>query len=187
MSGIYKITNLINNKVYIGKGTKISGRIAAHKYLLRNNKHNNCHLQYAWNKYGEQNFTFETIEKCEVSILPQRESYWVEYHKSNNDIFGYNLMIVGRKNHHHSNETKEKMSKSSFGKKKSKEHIKNMKLSRYKPVLQYDLNGNFIKEWLGASQIRDELGYNQSNITGVCNGLRKTHKNYIWKYKKKVS
>lgn len=31
----------------------------------------------------------------------------------------------------------------------------------------------------------DKLGYNQSNITGVCNGLRKTHKNFIWKYKQK--
>jgi hypothetical protein len=94
-------------------------------------------------------------------------------------------MKVGRSNHTHSNETKEKMRMAAFGKKKSKEHRENMKLSRYKVVLQYDLDGNFIKEWLGASQIRDELGYNQSNITGVCNGLRKTHKNYIWKYKKK--
>ena len=40
-----------------------------------------------------------------------------------------------------------------------------MKLARYKPILQYALNNNFIKEWLGASQVRDELGYNQSHIT----------------------
>jgi group I intron endonuclease len=183
MSGIYKITNLINYKVYIGKGTKISGRIASHKYLLRNNKHTNCHLQHAWNKYGEQNFTFETIEKCEVSILPQRESYWVEYHKSNNDIFGYNLMIVGRKNHHHSNETKKKISNASLGKKKTIEHRKNYTLSKYKAILQFDLSKNFIKEWLGASQIRDELGYNQGNITAVCNGKRISAHRYIWKYK----
>jgi group I intron endonuclease len=83
----------------------------------------------------------------------------------------------------HTEETKKNMSIASKGKKKSKEHVENMKLSRYKTVFQYDLHGNFIKEWLGASQIRDELGYNQSNITSVCNGLRKTHKGFIWKYK----
>ena len=183
MSGIYKITNLVNNKVYIGKGTKVSGRIAAHKYLLRNNKHNNGHLQHAWNKYGEQNFTFETIEKCEVSMLPQRESYWVEYYKSNSDVFGYNLMIVGRKNHHHSDETKKKISHASLGKKKTIEHRRNYTLSKYKAILQYDKQGNFIKEWLGASYVRDVLGYPQSNITAVCNGLRKTARGFIWKYK----
>jgi group I intron endonuclease len=85
----------------------------------------------------------------------------------------------------HSEATKEKMSKSSKGKPKSKLHCENIKLSLYKSVLQYDLEGNFIKELLGASQIRDVLGYNQSNITSVCNGLRKTHKGYIWKYKEK--
>jgi group I intron endonuclease len=96
--------------------------------------------------------------------------------------------IESRKNNNkpwHSDITKEKMSKSSINKPKCKEHIENMILSRYKPILQYDLEENFIKEWLGATQVRDELGYSQSNITGVCNGLRKTHKKYIWKYKKK--
>lgn len=186
-SGIYKITNLINSKVYIGKASNINSRIASHKYLLRNNKHVNIYLQRAWNKYGEENFVFEKIEKCEIIKMPKRESFWVNFYNSTNDKFGYNLMKVGRYNHTHSQETKQKMSKSSKGKPKSKSHCNNMKLARYKPILQYDLNGNFIKEWLGASQVRDELGYNQSNITGVCNGLRKTHKNFIWKYKEKVN
>ena len=98
--------------------------------------------------------------------------------------------IESRKNNNrfwHTEETKRKMSIASKGRKKSDEHIENMKLSRYKSVLQYDLDGKFIREWLGASQIRDELGYNQSNITAVCNGLRKTHKEFIWKYKEKES
>ena len=103
-------------------------------------------------------------------------------------ISSINKCIVSRKNNNnpwHSDVTKEKMSKASLNKSKSKNHIEKMKLSRYKPIIQYDLQGNFIKEWLGASQVRDELGYNQSNITRVCNGFRETHKNYIWKYKKK--
>jgi group I intron endonuclease len=96
--------------------------------------------------------------------------------------------IESRKNNNkpwHTTETREKMSEAAKGRKFSKYSIEKMKLSRYKPIIQYDLEGNFIKEWLGASQVRDKLGYNQSNITGVCNGLRKTHKNFIWKYKQK--
>lgn len=184
-SGIYKITNLVTSKVYIGKAVKVSSRFSAHKYLLRRNLHPNIYLQRSWNKHGEDNFNFVKIEDCKIDNLPDRESYWVNYYKANDSKFGYNLMKVGRVNHRHSKETKLKMKLSSLGRKKSKEHIQNMKLARYKPILQYDLNGNFIKEWLGASEVRDVLGYNQSNITGVCNGLRKTHKKFIWKYKEK--
>jgi hypothetical protein len=52
ISGIYKITNLKTGKVYIGKASRVSSRLANHKYLLRNNKHVNVYLQRAWNKYG---------------------------------------------------------------------------------------------------------------------------------------
>jgi hypothetical protein len=97
--------------------------------------------------------------------------------------YGYNLMVVGRYNHHHSEETKQKMRNSSLGKKKSKEHVHNGTLTKYKAIIQYDLEGNFINEWLGASYVRDKLGYNQGNITAVCNGKRSTAHGYIWKYK----
>jgi group I intron endonuclease len=98
-------------------------------------------------------------------------------------------IVFSRKNNSsiwHSEATKEKMSKASKGKSKSKSHCESMKLSRYKAIIQYDLNGNFVKEWLGASQVRDELGYSQTCITAVCNNLRKTHKNFIWKYKEQI-
>ena len=183
ISGIYRIINLVNNKIYIGKATKVSARLSAHRYLLRNKKHVNTYLQNSWNKYGEDNFKLEIIEKCEISMLPEREDFWVNHYKANDVEFGYNLMIVGRKNHHHSNETKEKLRNASLGKKKTVEHVRNNTLSKYKAILQFDKQGNFIKEWLGASYVRDVLGYPQSNITAVCNGLRKTAKGFIWKYK----
>ena len=51
-----------------------------------------------------------------------------------------------------------------------------------KIVLQYDLEGNFIKEWKSTMECgRNE--YNQGNVTLCCQGKRKTHKGYIWKYK----
>lgn len=63
MACIYKITNLVNGKFYIGstKG-KLQRRISAHLAKLRYDKHYNIHLQKSWNKYGENNFKFEILE-----------------------------------------------------------------------------------------------------------------------------
>lgn len=49
-------------------------------------------------------------------------------------------------------------------------------------VIQYSLNGNYIKTWESATDIERELGYNHSNISACCNGRMKTYKGYIWKY-----
>lgn len=50
-----------------------------------------------------------------------------------------------------------------------------------KRVLQYDLDGNFIREWLSASEAQKTLKIN--NVSNVCNGKRKKAGGYIWKYK----
>lgn len=52
-----------------------------------------------------------------------------------------------------------------------------------KPILQYDMNGNLIKEWEGGSEIRKVLGYNPTHIYSCCTGKRKTSKGYMWKFK----
>lgn len=55
-----------------------------------------------------------------------------------------------------------------------------------KPVLQYDLEGNFIKEWSSITEA-GRNGYNLGNISSCCRGKIKKHKGYIWKYKDKNS
>ncbi len=182
-SGIYCIKNMITNKLYIGKACCVRTRINTHKWLLRHNKHVNIYLQRAWNKYGESNFSFDVIEYCEIENLPVKEDYWTVFYKSNDGEYGYNLMVPGRQNYTHSEETKQKISARKLGKKMSEEHLKNNTLSKYKPILQFTKSGEFVKEWLGASYVRDVLRYNQANITAVCNGQRKTANGYIWKYK----
>lgn len=52
-----------------------------------------------------------------------------------------------------------------------------------KPVLQYSLDGEFVKEWDNAEQVKRELGYCAENIRNVCNGRRRKANGYIWKYK----
>ena len=54
--------------------------------------------------------------------------------------------------------------------------------SQSKPVLQYDLNGNLIKEWKSVNEC-GRNGFNQGDICKCCNGKRKTAKGFIWVYK----
>lgn len=72
-SGIYCIINIKNNKCYIGSTKYISSRLWKHRSLLRNKKHDNQHLQNAWNKYGEDNFDYYIVEKCNIELLEERE------------------------------------------------------------------------------------------------------------------
>jgi group I intron endonuclease len=52
-----------------------------------------------------------------------------------------------------------------------------------KPVLQYDLDGNFVREWDSPTTIAEELGYNKGNIASCCRGVAVTANGYVWRYK----
>lgn len=82
---IYKITNLKNNKCYIGQ-TKQSceARWKEHKKKYKSSKNfeYNYPLYRAFRKYGIENFTFELIESCKVRDLDEREQYWIEHYNS---------------------------------------------------------------------------------------------------------
>lgn len=92
ISGIYKITNTINNKFYIGSSNNIKKRWNRHKMDLRNNKHKNTLLQNSYNKYGVDVFLFEIIEIIsEYNMLLEREQYYLDKYKSYNKNIGFNI------------------------------------------------------------------------------------------------
>jgi len=93
--GIYKITNLKNNKGYIGQSTDIKKRWRNHKFELKNNLHNNPYLQNAFNKHGEEAFEFRIIEKTSPENLDEAEEFWIDYFDSTNPEKGYNLKYGG--------------------------------------------------------------------------------------------
>jgi group I intron endonuclease len=70
-----------------------------------------------------------------------------------------------------------------LGVKLPEEQINKMRKDRLIPILQYNLNNNFIKEWDGASVVKKELNINAGNINNCLKGRKKTAGNFIWKYK----
>lgn len=93
-SGIYKILNKINNKLYVGSAVNINNRWYLHKSRLKNKKHDNQYLQNAWDKYGESNFLFEVIEFCEREVLIEREQKYIDLYKSWDRKSGYNIAKI---------------------------------------------------------------------------------------------
>ena len=91
LKGIYSITNINNNKIYIGSTFKsFIGRFKQHYNKLNQNKHHSLYLQNAWNKYGENNFIFRIVEIInEKDLLLDREKFYIEKYKSFEK--GYNL------------------------------------------------------------------------------------------------
>ena len=77
-SGIYQIRNLVNGKVYVGSAVNLRARMQSHFGELKNNKHNNRHLQRAYDKYGLDKFVFEVLEYVEKDMLLEREQYYID-------------------------------------------------------------------------------------------------------------
>lgn len=136
---IYKITNIINNKVYIGQTNNYENRWRSHKGCKSNHP-----LYNSMRYYGVDNFTFEVL--CEIDDdqheADQFEIFMIEQYNSADRRFGYNLTLGGNCCRGGlSEETRQKMSKSAKkrtdesyfnfihynkGKKLSKEHCKKL-------------------------------------------------------------
>jgi group I intron endonuclease len=94
-SGIYKITNKVNEKIYIGSAYNLVNRIHTHKSTLRRGVHKNKHLQSAFNLYGEDEFIFETIEAVEdKEIILEREQFYLDFFLAYERENGYNIARV---------------------------------------------------------------------------------------------
>ena len=89
MVGIYKITNKINNKCYIGQSVDIQQRWSKHLSAFNGEHTPDYKIYRAFEKYGLQNFTFEVIEECDRSMLNDREDYWQDYFHAKD--FGYSI------------------------------------------------------------------------------------------------
>lgn len=205
MYSVYKHTNKINSKVYIG----ITGRTPEKRWANGSGykpkgKNQSAYFYNAILKYGWDSFTHEILyTELTKQQAEQIEIFLIGQYKSNQREFGYNIDNGGNCRGKMSEETKKKISKSwsenretrskkiSDGKKgykfteEHKKHLsdakKGRKANNRKPVDQYSLNMEFIKHWDSLEDVQCVLGICKANI---CRAIKnnKTAGGYRWKY-----
>lgn len=137
---IYEIVNTKNNKRYIGQTTQTSSvRWSDHKYDLNTNRHDNPHLQNAWNKYGAKTFIFQVLSEAgNMKELNELEIHYINTYRTQDSKFGYNLRSGGS-NGKHSIESRKRISNSLMGKRHSAESgvrkSRTRRKSGYPPVM----------------------------------------------------
>ena len=208
MPYIYKITNKLNGKIYIGKTNRsIEERFEEHcRDRLKQAKEKRP-LYSAMNKYGVENFSIELVEETDIS--EEREKYWIEYFGSFKN--GYNATLGGDGKPYIDydlvvamyNELKNQqevarrlnISSDSVSIILKNKHIMTLpgkdvsaKITS-KPVSQFDLQDNYIQTFTSAKAAADSLNKitktsrgASSHIADVCKGKRKTAYGFIWKY-----
>lgn len=129
-SGIYKIRNKLNNKIYIGSSANIKSRWACHVAQLNGQYHHSVYLQRSWNKYGSDNFIFEIIENCTVDKLLEIEQNYLDTLKPYDVKNGYNTIRIagGVSGYTHTTESKELMRNAKLGINLSDEHKQKIKM-----------------------------------------------------------
>ena len=182
---VYKITNKVTNKIYIGITNQGSGaRYRHHWYESRIGEPSPIHRSMA--KYGEDNFTLEIIDFADTyDELKEKEKYWIKQYNSTDKSIGYNLTeggdgTFGRK---HSEETKEKIRQKALGRKvseetkkkmseaklgkcsdKQREHLLKLTVGQSKKIYQYDTDFNLIGEYNSIKEVSKITGIDRNTI-----------------------
>lgn len=206
MAYIYKITNQINGKIYIGKTLKtIPERWKEHCLDYKKERCEKRPLYDAMNKYGVKNFTIEEVEECLPDVLNDREVYWIEQYGSFK--YGYNATKGGDGKHYADydliynlykegknlieisrilNYSEDTISKALNNFNIS--HEKRVKQSRNycrKSVLMIDKETDKILKIFASIKEAGEflnIPRSRQHITEVCKGKRKTAYGYKWKF-----
>lgn len=212
MPYIYKITNKLNGKIYIGKTMQtIEERFIIHCRDAQKS-YKNRPLYDAINKYGQHNFSIEVVEECSDLILSEREKFWIEYFGSFKN--GYNATIGGDGRAYidydlvvNTYQELQNMTKTAELLNISRDSVsiilkaRNQKIltssevcvrSYGKLVNMYDLANNYLRTFPSINEAARYMVANnltgckrttiKQHITEVCRGDRQTAAKFKWKY-----
>lgn len=206
MAYIYKITNSINQKQYIGKTTYPNIRWKQHLNESLNKRSSHRALYAAMQKYGRENFTFEIIEEVPEDQVCERECYWIQKYNTYHDGYNETLGGDGRSylelpeqdickfylDSHTLNETAAHFHHdiATIRKVLYKNNIKILNaaeqtvLWRGDAVAQIDkTTDEIIKIFPSVTSADKAMGGNR-HVSDVCRGKRKTAYGFKWKYVK---
>ena len=204
MGYIYKVVNLINQKIYIGLTYRdIQTRWREHK--SRANGDSSLYFHNAIRKYGSNNFYIEQIDEADGETLKEREKYWIDYYKSNIHEFGYNLTnggdgnfqldynqiyklwdngyaIVQIANELNIDRCTVRKILSNYENFNQQESIKRGLLYQSIKVNKYNLNGDFIATYNSLIEAANGNKAEAHSIGQCCKGKLQTALGYQWKY-----
>ena len=211
MGVIYKVTNNINGKVYIGQtrcGLNIRWKQHVNNSACENANDYNTYLHVAMRKYGIDAFSIEEIETCDNTELNDREIFWIARYNSFNNQYGYNLTLGGGGSQKYTDEEILKLwdQGMSIGDIHDVSGIDRGWISvrlkacgitdteisnrRYKVsgnknsmvVYQYALSGEYIGSFKSVNDARRMTGV--GHIEKCCSGKQKQAGGFQWSYKK---
>lgn len=172
---VYKLTNLVNNKVYIGCTTQGSGS-RFQKHICKANSGSDYPLHKAIREFGDKKFKLDILEFCNnEDEMQTREIFYIANFDSTNPEKGYNVRPGGGI-HRHTEETKQKIGDIHRGKVSD----------RRKPILQYSKDGEFIREYESLTAAGEATGITRNSILKSIRKelMKPTRLNpYIWIYK----
>lgn len=209
MGFIYKITNTITGKEYVGKTTRnITERWREHR--SKSHPSDGSYLHNAIAKYGDENFVIEEIEDCPDELVNEKETEWISifdtYYPN-----GYNLTLGGEGNPKIDHEKivtlweegaslrdiadtlginistvgKHLKGLSSYSKAEATRRAYGGKIthpSNQKGINQYTWDGKFVKHYQNAEEVVGENSGQKSHLYAACRGERKMWHNYQWRY-----
>lgn len=169
---IYSITNLRNNKRYIGMTSNTYNRKRAHFWALKNNKHSNEKLQKAYNSYGEDCFEFEVVEKIDTNdrmLALHRENFYINEYNSYKNGYNKTLGFDGSTLHKRPEETLVKMSnfmkgnKYWLGKHHSEESKRKIGAAHKNKIVSEETRNKLSKALKGKKVGKDNPFYNKKH------------------------
>lgn len=181
-SGIYKIENEVNGRVYYGSSIDLKRRKREHFNALKKRKHSNPFLQNDFNKYGDGVFAFHITKFCSPeNLLVQEQRYLDEFWDQKTKC--YNIKKTAEMS---SEEVRNKLSKANFGNGNPMFGNRGRLNKNSRKIFQFDKRGNLLAVHFGCNEAATKTHGNPSAINLCCNGKLKTSGGFIWSYNESV-